>query len=76
MVRFARQHAWPSPTPGEIIRRARILVIDDSDFPYLRLFKKDGYNIDKWSDVEDPQSLRLGVSILCCWIFGRWPSTV
>lgn len=31
--------------------RARILVIDDLDFPYEQLFKDDGYNITKWNDV-------------------------
>jgi CheY-like chemotaxis protein len=35
----------------EIIGRVRILVIDDQEFPYVKLFKRDGYNVDKWRDV-------------------------
>ena len=41
-------------------KRARILVIDDEEFFYQTLFKKDGYNIDKWNDVLDLQKLESG----------------
>jgi CheY-like chemotaxis protein len=37
----------------EIVRRARILVIDDGEFAYMPLFEKDGYTIEQWSDVTD-----------------------
>ncbi|MFC1931178.1 hypothetical protein ACFLXJ_03125 [Chloroflexota bacterium] len=55
-----KKHKWPSLTPEEIRKRARILVIDDSEFYYLDLFKKDGYAIDKWDDVDDLQKLERG----------------
>src|SRR5271154_4025408 len=44
----------------EIKKRARLLVIDDSDFPYAELFKRDGYAIEQWRDVEDLSKLENG----------------
>jgi CheY-like chemotaxis protein len=41
----------PRPTLQQIVDRARILVIDDEDFPYGALFRRDGYNVTKWHDV-------------------------
>jgi len=41
----------PEPSLVEIVRRARILVVDDQDFPYSVLFKSEGYNVTKWKDV-------------------------
>lgn len=41
----------PEPSLAEIVRRARILVVDDQDFPYMVLFKNEGYNVTKWRDV-------------------------
>lgn len=43
--------ALPQPTLQQIVDRARILVIDDEDFPYGALFRRDGYNLTKWHDV-------------------------
>ena len=51
---------WPEISDNEIRKRSRILVIDDFDFPYLKLFKKDNYAIDKWSDVKDLPKLESG----------------
>lgn len=51
---------WPNLSMDEIRKRAKILVIDDMDFAYLELFKKDGYTLDKWSDVEDLPKLESG----------------
>ncbi len=34
------------------MKRARLLVIDDADFPYLSLFERDGYTMEKWADVK------------------------
>jgi len=44
----------------EIKKRARILVIDDSEFYYRQLFENDGYTIEKWEDVEDLSKLESG----------------
>lgn len=40
-----------TPSLQQIVERARILVIDDEDFPYALLFRRDGYNVTKWRDV-------------------------
>lgn len=48
---------WPTPNHAEIVRRSRVLVIDDGDFPYLKLFKRDGYTLEQWTDVTDLTAL-------------------
>lgn len=57
---FSKKKQWPSLSVEEIRKRARILVIDDSDFFYLQLFQNDGYTIEKWDDVYDLQKLEAG----------------
>ena len=57
---FFQKKQWPNLSLEEIRKRARILVIDDSDFVYLQLFLKDGYTIEKWDDVDDLQKLEVG----------------
>jgi CheY-like chemotaxis protein len=57
---LSRASEWPAPSHADIVRRARILVIDDGDFPYKTLFERDGYTVQKWSDVEDLKSLETG----------------
>lgn len=47
-------------TVEEIRKRARILVVDDNDFAYLELFKRDGYVIDKWDDIDDLPKIERG----------------
>jgi len=56
---FSRKR-WPDLSDDEIRKRSRILVIDDQDFTYLPLFKKDNYAVDKWDDVLDLQKLESG----------------
>lgn len=48
---FTRRIADSEIPLKEIIVRVRILVIDDQEFPYVKLFKRDGYNVEKWKDV-------------------------
>lgn len=60
MFSFLNKRSWPNLSEAEIKKRARILVIDDLDFPYLSLFKKDEYTIDKWNDVDDLEKLETG----------------
>ncbi len=43
---------WELPDKSIIKKRARILVIDNDDFPYKKLFERDDYSIDKWDDVK------------------------
>lgn len=57
---FLKKNKWPNLSIDEIRKRARILVIDDSDFFYLQLFKDDSYTIEKWDDVNDLQKLESG----------------
>jgi CheY-like chemotaxis protein len=52
--------AWPDVPIEEIKKRARLLVIDDNDFPYQSLFERDGYVLEKWSDVDDLTKLESG----------------
>jgi DNA-binding response OmpR family regulator len=54
------ENQWPSIPFEEIRKRSRLLVIDDQEFPYLPLFRRDGYNIEKWSDVQRLTDLQDG----------------
>lgn len=60
MFEIFRKKQWPKYSFDEIKKRARLLVVDDSEFPYKLLFERDGYNIDKWSDIEDLSKLETG----------------
>lgn len=55
-----RQRDWPQLEHDEIVKRARVLVLDDGEFPYLRLFRRDGYTIEKWNRVKDLPALEAG----------------
>src|SRR4051812_27525384 len=55
-----RGRKWPRIDPKEIMKRARILVIDDEGFPYISLFQRDGYTIELWEDIDDLQALESG----------------
>jgi hypothetical protein len=48
-----RARDWPKWSRDEITKRAKLLVIDDSEFPLIKAFRKDGYNVTKWNDVRD-----------------------
>lgn len=51
----------PNLTLTELIRRTRILVIDDrkTEFPFP-FFEKEGYSIAYWKDIEDLGKLESG----------------
>ena len=57
---FKRNQQWPSASHDEIVKRARVLVIDDGPFPYKTLFERDGYTIQQWPDVTDLHALEQG----------------
>lgn len=38
---------------ADIIKRSRIIVIDDKEFEYIDLLKKDGYTVEKWTSNND-----------------------
>jgi DNA-binding NarL/FixJ family response regulator len=60
--RFRRspRRRWPDPSIDEIRKRARIVVIDDQEFPYAKLFARDGYTLQKWDDVTNLSDLEDG----------------
>lgn len=48
----------PRPlTLEEVRRHARILVIDDQDWPAMLIFERDGYQIERWSEVKSLKPL-------------------
>ena len=51
---------WPEVPMDEIRKRARIVVVDDAEFPYLPLFLKDGYTVEKWDDIQEMSKLESG----------------
>jgi hypothetical protein len=57
---FQRRRHSPQLSHEEIVKRARLLVVDDGDFPYLKLFRRDGYTFDKWSTLRDLPALEGG----------------
>lgn len=60
MTPFDKKRKWPTISHEEIVHRARILVIDDGDFPYKVLFERDGYTIKQWTDVDNLKDLETG----------------
>ncbi len=60
MLNIFSTHKWPELAHDEIKKRARLLVVDDNDFAYEELFERDGYNIDKWDDIDDLPKLESG----------------
>lgn len=57
---FRKKRQWPQIPFDEIRRRSRLLVIDDNDFPYETLFRRDGYNLEKWNEVERLTDIEAG----------------
>lgn len=51
---------WPLLSKDETRKRSRILVIDDAEFYYLELFRRDGYTVEQWRDVTDLSKLESG----------------
>jgi len=60
MIFGFKKKVWPTLSIEEIRKRSKIVVIDDMEFFYHSLFVKDGYNIDKWDDINDMQKLEAG----------------
>lgn len=54
---FRSAKAFETPPLEEVRKRARLLVIDDHDVPFLRLFERDGYHVERWSRVENISQL-------------------
>jgi CheY-like chemotaxis protein len=52
--------AWPALQLAQIRKRARLVVVDDKEFPYLGLFRRDGYVMDYWPEVTNLSQLSDG----------------
>ncbi len=52
---------WPTLEFSELVKRTRILIIDNLDFEYEKLFVDDNYSITKWDDVKDLPKLEQGL---------------
>lgn len=50
---FGRRDAYTQPKIETIRKVARILVIDDQEWPAQAMFERDGYHIERWSEVKD-----------------------
>lgn len=48
------------PSIEELRKKSRILVIDDQDFPFLGLFQRDNYHIERWAEIENLTKLTDG----------------
>lgn len=48
------------PSLDELRKRSRILVLDDQEFPFLDLFTRDTYSIERWPEVENLTKLTDG----------------
>ena len=57
---FRQQRSWPTLDVKEVRKRSKLLVIDDQEFPYLNLFKRDGYNLEHWQEIENLSRLSDG----------------
>lgn len=57
---LSRSRAGTEIPLKQIVARVRILVIDDQEFPYVKLFRRDGYNVDKWKDVSKLTQIEQG----------------
>src|SRR4051812_29149448 len=53
MAILPRRREWSMLSHDEIVKRARIVIVDDAEFPYKQLFERDGYTIQQWPDVTD-----------------------
>lgn len=52
-----KRPTWPQIPHDEIVKRSKVLVIDDQEFTYGKLFTRDGYSIEKWRDVKNLSDL-------------------
>ncbi|MDQ0278768.1 CheY-like chemotaxis protein [Arthrobacter silviterrae] len=52
-------HRTQSPPPSiELVRKnARILVIDDQEWPAKDMFERDGYHIERWPEIKNLSQL-------------------
>jgi DNA-binding response OmpR family regulator len=50
----------PSLNVEEVRRKSKLLIIDDHAVPFMSLFKRDGYDIERWSQVKNLSQLTEG----------------
>lgn len=57
MVRTLRHGIPDVPALEDIRKRAQLLVIDDHAVPFIKLFERDGYHIQRWTRIENLSDL-------------------
>ena len=61
MMFGARKKAIGTPATIEMVRKqAKILVIDDQDWPAMAMFDRDGYHIERWPEIKNLTQLTDG----------------
>lgn len=48
---FERNTTTAPVTIEQVRKKARVLVIDDLDFPYQTMFTRDGYHFERWATI-------------------------
>lgn len=57
---FASRTPQSAPDLETARKNARVLVIDDQEWPYQELFERDGYHIERWAEVRNLSQLTDG----------------
>lgn len=52
-----RRSSREPPSLQDIRKRAQLLVIDDHAVPFMKLFERDGYHIQRWTKIENLSDL-------------------
>lgn len=57
---FRRAIQVNPPDIEQVRKKARILVVDDQEFPFQSLFERDGYHFERWADIRNLSQLTEG----------------
>lgn len=57
---FNRRRSEPTPTIETVRKQARILVIDDQEWPFQIIFERDGYHVERWAEIKTMSQLTDG----------------
>jgi CheY-like chemotaxis protein len=55
-----RKSVRPLPSIEEVRKQARVLVVDDMQFPHQRTFERDGYHFERWAKIKNLSQLTDG----------------
>jgi CheY-like chemotaxis protein len=54
---WSRTVVDPAPSIEALRKNARILVVDDQEWPAQQMFERDGYHIERWAEVKNLSQL-------------------